>query len=220
MSLGTFHAYRDSVRWRLTPEGVEIEGVGGERTPEEPEIVDRAWELFGDDVNRAAEAEGIPSALILAAICTESAGGDPRAVYETPGYVSDERTPDRVCVGLMQTLLSTARHAVGKDVDREWLLQVENSIAAGTAYIREQSRDTQLDPPLVAAAWAAGGLRHDPSEKNRWRLRQGMMKDCFALGGYCDRFVRFFNDAVVLLVDAKKPPSVGIDRLLDGKYSA
>lgn len=28
MALTQFHGYRDSVRWRLTPQGVEIEGKG------------------------------------------------------------------------------------------------------------------------------------------------------------------------------------------------
>jgi hypothetical protein len=217
MSLGEFHGYRDSVRWRLTSEGIEIEGAGTERTDEHPQIADRAWELFADDVNRAAEAHGISSALILAGICTESAGGDPRAVYEAPGYVSDESTPDRVCVGLMQTLLSTASHVVGKEVDREWLLQPENSIAAGAAYMEQQSDITHLDPPLVAAAWSVGALRHDPSDANRWRLQQGVMKACYGPGRYFDRFVHFFNDSVMMLMDSKPAPSVGIDALLNGK---
>jgi hypothetical protein len=217
MPLGKFHGYRDGVRWRLTSEGIEIEGSGTERTAEQSRIVNHAWELFADDVNRAADAHGIPSALILAGICTESAGGDPRAVYETAGYVSDERTPDRVCVGLMQTLLSTASHVVGKEVDREWLVQPENSIAAGAAYMQAQSEITHLDPPLVAAAWAAGALRHDPSDANRWRLQQGLMRACFGPGRYCDRFVHFFNDAVLTLMDAKSAPSVGIEILLNGK---
>jgi hypothetical protein len=220
MSLGTFHGYRDSVRWRVTPDGIEIEGSGTERTKDRPDIALRAWELFADDINPVADAYRIPCALIVAAICNESAGGDPRAVHMTSGYLSDEETPDKVCVGLMQTLISTASRALEKDVDREWLLQADNSLRAGAAFMQQQSQDTKLDPPLVAAAYAAGRLRYDPSEANRWRLHQGSLRQCLVAGGYTDRFVRFLNDAVQMLGEARTPPSVGIDTLLNGKYKS
>jgi hypothetical protein len=217
LSLGTFHGYRDSVRWRVTPDGVEIEDSGTERPTGKAGIATRTWELFAYEITAAAADYDVPCAHVVAMICTESAGGDPEALHVIEGYVSDEETPDRVCVGLMQTLLSTARDAVGKDVDRKWLLDAGNSIQAGAAHIQRQAEHTRLDPPLVAAAWAAGRVRYDPNQANRWRLQQGLMRQCFMAGGYCDRFVRSFNEGTEVLARAETRPAVGIEKLLDGK---
>jgi hypothetical protein len=43
------------------------------------------------------------------------------------------------------------------------------------------------------------------------------MKACYGPGRYFDRFVHFFNDSVMMLMDSKPAPSVGIDALLNGK---
>src|SRR4029078_6793694 len=88
-----------------------------------------------------------PAELIVATVCTESAG-KADAVREEPGYTSDEATPNRVSIGLTQTLLSTAREAMQMSFDRNWLLDPANAIEAGTAYIGQQSRLTSLEPPL------------------------------------------------------------------------
>ncbi|HYP54108.1 MAG TPA: transglycosylase SLT domain-containing protein, partial [Pyrinomonadaceae bacterium] len=196
MKLTVYHAYENSVRWRLTPRGVEIEGSGVERTKGAPATVTRVWERFSDEINRTARARRVPCALIIACICTES-GGRPDSVRLEPGYKSDEETPHRVSPGLMQTLISTAREAVGRRVDREWLLVPGNSIEAGTAYIAKQFKQTGFDPPLVGAAYNAGSLRHQDGSQNRWKLRQ------YPIGTskHCDRFVQFFNDAVYVLAN-------------------
>ena len=212
MSLAEFHGFHDSVRWRVTAAGVEIEGSGVERTKGEPRTVTRAWESFGDHINRTARGYRVPCALILATICTES-GGKEDAVRLEPGYVSDEKTPGKVSVGLMQTLISTAREALQATVDRSWLAIGRNSIEAGTAYIARQARITRLDPPLVAAAYNAGGLYHQTGSGNRWKLRQYPI----GTGAHCDRFVRFFNDAVFVLARHPTRPAVGLDVLLGDK---
>ena len=41
---------------------------------------------------------------------------------------------------------------------RAWLLEPDNSIQAGTAYIASQSSKTDLDPPKVSCAYNAGGV--------------------------------------------------------------
>jgi hypothetical protein len=214
--LTDFHGFGDSVRWRLGPTGLEVEGSGVERTPGAPSTVTRVWESYGDDVNAAATEFGVPCVLIVATICTES-GGRADAVRLEPGYKSDAETPAKVSPGLMQTLISTARAALGKpDVDRAWLLVPRNSIRAGTAYIAQQKAHTNIDPPLVAAAYNAGSLRANDSAKNRWKLVQ------YPIGTseHCDRFVKWFNDAVVVLKDHAKRPSVGYDVLLGAAPAA
>jgi hypothetical protein len=147
--------------------------------------------------------------LIVATICTES-GGRADAFRLEPGYISDEKTPNKVSPGLMQTLISTARDVLQMSVDRAWLLEPAHAIEAGTAYIARQSCSTRLDPPLVAAAYNAGRLAHQSGSHNRWKLRQ------YPLGtsAHCDRFVAFFNDAVAVLATHAIRPSVGIDVLL------
>lgn len=85
--------------------------------------------------------------MIIANIATESSGKADAARRE-PGYVSDRETPHRVSYGLMQTLISTARAAIGdSSIDRDYLLDPDGSIRAGTAYIAQQSKKTQFDPP-------------------------------------------------------------------------
>ena len=208
-NLTDFHGFKDSVRWRLTPDGVEIEGSGVERTRGAPATVTRVWNDFGDAINRTARARRVPCALIVATICTES-GGRADAVRIEPGYTSDEATPHRVSPGLMQTLISTAREAMQMSFGRDWLLIPGNSIEAGTAYIAQQGRLTGFDPPLVAAAYNAGRLAHQAGAQNRWKLRQFPI----GTGKHCDRFVRFFNDAVAVLAAHRLRPAVSLDTLL------
>ena len=209
MSLKEWHAFQDGVRWRLTPEGVEIDGTGVERTRGAPATVTRVWEAYAAEINRSARSYQVPCVLIVATICTES-GGDASAVRLEPGYRSDDETPNKVSPGLMQTLISTAREALQMSFDRQFLLVPGNSIAAGTAYIARQAKLTQLDPPLVAAAYNAGRLAYQAGERNRWKLRQ------YPIGtsAHCDRFVRFFNDAVHVLARHATAPSVALDALL------
>ncbi|HYR11863.1 MAG TPA: transglycosylase SLT domain-containing protein [Longimicrobium sp.] len=210
-SLREWHGYEESVRWRLVPEGVEIEGSGVERTRGRPTTVTRVWDTFGDAIDAVARARQVPVPTIIATICTES-GGNPEAVRLEPGYRSDEETPHRISVGLTQTLLSTAGETLGRPVDRDWLRVPRNAIDAGTAYIARQARTTRLDPPLVAAAYNAGRLAYNPGERNRWKLRQYPI----GTGAHCDRFVRFYNDAVFMLASHSRSPAVGHQTLLEG----
>jgi hypothetical protein len=201
MGLDAFHtAFADGVRWRVTADGVEIEGSGVERTAGEPATMSRIWDAYRAPIERTARARRVPCALIVATIATESAGRAD-AVREEPGYRDDDETPHRISVGLMQTLISTAREALQLSCDRRWLLEPANSIEAGTAYIARQARLTQLDPPLVAAAYNAGRIAEQRSSQNRWRLRQYPI----GTGRHCDRFVRFYNDAIAVLGPAPAP---------------
>ena len=134
-----FHAFQDSVRWRVTPRGVAVEGKGVERTPGVPGDRTRVWDLYHDQINAAATRFGVPAQLIVATICTESSGRAD-AIRLEPRFVSDAATPDQVSPGLMQTLISTARAALNNpNIDRKWLFVPGNSIMAGTAYIASQA---------------------------------------------------------------------------------
>ena len=191
--LTTLHGYRNSVSWRLCTKGLEVGGLI-ERTRSQPATVRLVWKDFREAINHAALEFEVPVELIIATICTETRG-DPAAVRTEPGYVSDRETPHRVSPGLMQTLISTARSALGdKAIDRAWLLRPENSIRAGTAYIANQARKTRLDPPVVAAAYNSGSVYHQKGRGNRWKMRQYPI----GTGEHVDRFVRWFNDCFTM----------------------
>jgi Transglycosylase SLT domain len=212
MTLTDYHAFKDSVRWRLTANGVDIEGSGVERSAGAPVTARRVWKHHAEAINRVARRWQVPCALIVATVCTESAAR-PDAVRKEPGYTSDEETPHKISAGLMQTLISTARDTLRISLDRAWLLEPENSLNAGTGYIAQQSNITGLDPPLVAAAYNAGKLAHQTGAQNRWKLRQFPI----GTGKHCDRFVRFFNDTLVVFAESATKPAVGIDELLAGR---
>jgi len=193
--LATPQQFRDSVTWRLTPQGISVGTEPPLGTPGDPVTVRRILSTFGSAIADTGKRRRVPAELIIATIAVESSG-QPDARREEPGYVSDSATPDQVSVGLMQTLLSTANQALGRsDIDSAWLTNGANSIEAGTAYIAQQLPATGYDPPKVGCAYNAGSLRYDASPSNRWRMVQ------YPLGtsDYGDKFVAFFNDALSVL---------------------
>ncbi len=199
------HGIFGSVEWRLAEDGIRIADAGPEVTGGPPLTVRRVWEDFGVSISRWCGAFDVPVELILATICTET-GGKPEALRTEPGYVSDEATPDRVSPGIMQTLISTAREALDdRNIDRDWLLVADNSIQAGTAYISQQRRKTDLDPPKVACAYNAGSVIRNDGPGNRWKMRQ------FPIGTshHADRFVAWFNDAFRYFETLDSPPGNG-----------
>lgn len=187
----SFHNPYGGTRWRITTRGVEVEGIGIERTSGDPLTIIRIWETYRTFIEKAAFRFSVPVEYILATIAVETQG-KPNAVRLEPGYISDEKTPHRVSVGLTQTLLSTASTAMGIHVTREWLLDPENAILAGTKYIRMQSTHSLLDGPMVFAAYNAGGVYLQNGATNRWKMRQ------FPIGTsqHCDRALKWLNDAV------------------------
>jgi hypothetical protein len=203
--LADFHrAFAGGVRWRLTLDGVEIEGSGIERTSGSPTTVTKIWTNFHDDINQWSQDFNVPAVIIIATIATESSGRAD-AIRKEPGYVSDSATPGRISVGLMQTLISTARGTLhDSTIDRDDLKTSNISIKAGTSFIADQRSKTLLDPPKVACAYNAGSIFENRNTGNRWRMRQ------FPIGTskHCDRFVQFFNDAVFILKSTPMPVRV------------
>jgi soluble lytic murein transglycosylase-like protein len=193
--------FADSVAWALVGDGVAIGGAPPAGTPGEPRTI-RALighRVVGPAILRVAAEEGVPVELVLATIATESAGGRrsvedaPAARREEPGFVSDEATPHRVSVGLMQTLISTAREVMNDPtIGDAWLRVPENAIRAGVGYIRRQAPRTRLDPPVVACAYNAGDVHYQGGAGNRWKMRQYPI----GTGAHADRFVAFCTDAM------------------------
>ncbi|PNG26721.1 transglycosylase SLT domain-containing protein [Methylocella silvestris] len=177
--------FADGVSWALTASGVSIDGAAAMGTPGEPSTVRKIWTNFGAPCAAAAQKYGVPVELIVATIATES-GGDPTARRFEP-KINDQS------VGLMQTLVGTARGALRRPtLTADDLLDPAVSINAGTAYIAEQRGSTHFDPPLVAAAYNAGSIRRDEAPANRWKLL------CYptGTGHHIDKYVAFFSDCM------------------------
>lgn len=204
------HKFQDSVSWRLTAEGISIDQKKPETTGGEPKTVRSVWQRFSAPLEEWSMKFGVPVELIIATICTETRG-DPDAVREEPGYVSDDQTPGRISPGLMQTLISTARRTLGDDsINRSWLLKPENSIRAGTACIASQWTSTNFDPPKVACAYNAGGIYYNQSDANRWKMRQYPINS----SDHADRFVKWFNDCFVMFNKDGFKPEVSLYRFI------
>jgi hypothetical protein len=188
--------------WSLTAAGVVTDrgAIPGGPAHEAAMLrVLRDW--FAAPIQAQARRRGVPVELIAACICTESAGGttsfaaSAAAERREPGFRSNDATPHRVSIGCMQTLISTAAGTLGRPVTAEELRRPDISIEAGTAYIAQAAGRTLLDPPVVACAYNAGSIRHDPSTANRWR----MVQHPIGTGAHADRFVAYFNAGLRLL---------------------
>jgi hypothetical protein len=196
-ALAEFHRRFDGgERWRLTVAGLEtdagpVASTGEHRAKARTVLGD--W--FRDPIRRHAARNSVPVELIVATICTESAGNRQsaaacaRAERRERGFRDYVSTPHRVSLGCMQTLISTATSVLGRPVSHIELLDPDVSIEAGTRYIAQEAAKTRLDPPVVACAYNAGGVYPEPSADNRWRMRQ------YPIGtsAHADRFVAYFN---------------------------
>jgi hypothetical protein len=191
-------------KWKLTKQGVLITGQDLPRTKGDPTTASATWQNYRESFEKSACAYGVPVELLIATACTES-GGDADAIRKEPGYISDEETPNRISPGLMQTLISTARAAMGDNaINRQQLLTADTAIRAGAAYIKQQAVRTNLgtnfDPPLVGIAYNAGSLRH--AANNPWGLVQ---TDRGNGKFHADAYVEYFNDTFAVL--STQPPA-------------
>ncbi|REE22149.1 transglycosylase-like protein with SLT domain [Paraburkholderia sp. BL27I4N3] len=189
--------FSSSELWRLSRDGVTLQNEANASCTDADHA--QALKVFTEQKEALAtilSKVAVPIELVIACICAES-GGRVKAERREPGCskVDPALTPGRVSVGLMQTLLGTARDALRRPaLAPDDLCDPLISIEAGATYIWRQARLTGFDPPLVAAAYNAGGLRFNDSPTNRWKLVQ------YPIGtsAHVDRFVGAFNAAMRL----------------------
>jgi hypothetical protein len=184
------HCYVSAgVSWTVGVQGVAVEGATISGTSGKPVTFTSIFEQYGALCSTAAIEFGVPIELIVATIAVESGGRASSERYEPKLKESS--------IGLMQTLVSTARSALkDQNMAPQALYEPEMSIRAGTAYIAQQLGISHFDPPKVAAAYNAGSLRLDSGERNRWRML------CYptGTGQHIDRFVQFYNDTAAVLI--------------------
>lgn len=195
-------ADQGGIRWRWTPLGIEIEGSGVERTAGEPATIRRIWRDLTKIFTHWSAASEIPVEILLATAATETRGDSWKTRFE-PDFKSYDTTPDKVSIGLMQTLLSTARAVTGLPLTHRDLCDPNISVRAGALYIKQQAKVTQLDPILVACSYNSGGIYVDHGPANRFKLR------CFPIGtgAHLDRFVKWFGDAVAVIAALDPAPA-------------
>lgn len=197
MNLYTYHnPFPDGKRWKITSDGIKVEGEGLIRSKGEPKTILTLWEDFGMEMLQASFESLCPLDMLVAMIPIEAARikgtlkFDPESNRFEPGYISDTQTPHRRSVGLGQTLISTAAqmnklHDFGLNVTSELLKDPYYSLLLSGAYITYQTLRYRPDPVLICGAYNAGSLRH--TMRNEWRiLTYGPTR--------MDRYVSWFND--------------------------
>lgn len=216
MNLSEYHhKFPDSVQWRVTPDGVEVYGQG--LITYSDAALKRAktfMNRYGDSFLYAAVQYHVPVEILVACALTEADIKEPETCFrKEPGYISDEKTPHRISVGLCQMLISTARQTMRcKDIDRPWLYNPDNSILACASYMRDLNFNWQTgyDPIYSACAYNAGGLYEQKGRNNRWKLRQYPI----GTGRHADRFAEYFGAVMQLTKDRENWKATSIRNLL------
>jgi hypothetical protein len=114
------------IRWWLTREGIILENdKSPERTVGEPVTVRRIWSNYSKFIEAACAKYGVPIELVVTVIAVESRG-----------QIDADRVEvdSRESVGLMQTLIGTAKDMLQPTLTAADLIKPEISINAGTAY--------------------------------------------------------------------------------------
>ncbi len=193
-----WHAFHNSVRWRMSKRGVVLCGRHLSIKRHERyrlDLVSEAWNRYGPLIRASAKLYRVPAELIIAVMVNES-GLKPKAHQIYSGYISDEKTPQRISVGLGATLISTARYMLkDNSIDRDWLSDPANSIRIIGVYLDRHYKMNGFDPVRTAAAYNAGGIYRDASKGNRWRMRNYPLGH----GIYIDHFVLVANQAMRFL---------------------
>ncbi len=204
-ALQVWHNYGSgSVYWRLTEQGVEIQGKGVQTQTTSIRQVQRIWNAYQAQIRAASEKHQVPIPAILATIVTES-GGKPDAYRFEPAfydrYLKDTSPwtenpyygePKRISAsyGLMQIMYTTA-YNIGFRGKPEDLYDPATAIDVSTAYIASaaQRKQHQWDPPKIACAYNAGSVR--PTKKNAWGMHYHP--------GHLDRWIPAYNSAVKVI---------------------
>jgi len=219
-----WHARFNGQRWRADASGVYTKGFDDGRTPMrtdgQPVTMRRIWALLGDAILAASRKHGIPPALVMMVIATETASyrnygfTGPFTFRWEPGVKVNDVTPNLFgdySVGPMQILATTARWVIGTqrlDYDAFKtapvferrpeppqslpLYDAAANIDVGAAVIKQRWAQSGDDPILVAASYNAGGVYS--SDDNPWRIR------CY--GNHLDRAAQWYGDACFVLKEA------------------
>lgn len=194
--------YRRGRGWRYECDGtISIERMSGTpRTKGEPTTMRRLETDYGEHIAEASERFGISTATIASVIILESVPIKGSFSRNPNSYRWEERIQEP-SVGLMQTLVSTARamdkyYKLGLAPNGKTLKDPRTSILLGTAYLaRQAERYETTDGVLLQAAFNAGGVYYSKFSKgpdgkpvpNEWHMRTHA-------ADRTERFIKWHND--------------------------
>ena len=222
---GDWHSTFEGREWRHDERGVYVrdhaEGREPLRTWGEPVTCRTIWALLADEIVTTSNRHGIPPAIIMMVIATETAfarrygfTGPHTFRWEAHVKVKDVSPPlwGDYSAGPMQTLATTARWVIRQqrlDYDPFQVAPVFErrpqppeslplylpaiNIDIGAAAIKQRMAETGHDPILVAATYNAGGLYKNA--QNRWHLR--------STGDHLDRAASWYGDACAVLKEVQ-----------------
>jgi LysM repeat protein len=209
--LSAWHNYGDgTIYWRVTAKGVEIQGKGLVKDSKYTRQAADIWKKYQQPILTASQKYGVPVAVLIATISTESSG-DPKSYRYEPAfydrYIKDNalwkenafyQFPKRIAAsyGLMQIMYTTAFSA-GFQGKPEDLYDPAANIAVSAAYIASpfQQKQHEWDPPKIACAYNAGSVR--PTKQNAWGM--------FCYPGHLDRWIPSYNGAIEVTGIEKVP---------------
>jgi peptidoglycan L-alanyl-D-glutamate endopeptidase CwlK len=222
---GDWHSTFEGREWRHDERGVYVrdhaDGLEPLRTRGEPVTCRTIWALLADEIVTISNRHGIPAAIIMMVIATETAFArsygftGPYTFRWEPGVKVKDVSPSLwgdYSAGPMQTLATTARWVIRQqDLDYDpfqvapvferrpqppeslplYLPAINMEI--GAAAIKQRMTETGHDPILVATTYNAGGLYKNV--QNAWHLR--------STGDHLDRAARWYGDACAVLKEVQ-----------------
>jgi hypothetical protein len=185
---------------------VEVEGEGVLRTSGEPLTMRQMREDYGPELDEAAAHFDVPVEWIMAMVTIEAVRIKGTRTWDPRSYRYESRIDD-ASVGLMQTLIGTARDMQrrydlyqGERIDRAFLEVPLHSLMLGTAYMRYQldryDDEWGQDPVILTGTYNAGSLRLDKPNKDG-KLNPFMVRTYGPERTH--KFLRFLGDAVAVM---------------------
>lgn len=181
------HRYGDGTAWAYVASGITEDG-GGPRVNTQT-LIDEAFVAFGNDLRAVATAEAMPIELLAAAICliseTHGTAAAATHVQYIDGFESFETTPTLCYAGCTGLRWDRITQLVGATTLEAYLAAPATAITAAAQHMLAALNETRFQPPMMASAYNAVGLRYDPASP--WRMTQGAQ---------ITSFIGWFNTAV------------------------
>jgi len=188
------HRYGDGIAWAYVASGITEDG-GGPRVNTQ-QLVDDVFDTFGADLRTASSNAAVPIELLVSAVClvaaTHGATAAATHVQYIDGFESFETTPTLCYAGCTGLRWDRITQIVGSTTLEAYLADPQTAIDAAADHMLAAIPETRFQPPMMASAYNADGLRDDGTAS--WRMAQNTQ---------ITNFVGWFNTAVhALQLDA------------------
>ncbi len=186
-SLLSQHRYAEGIAWAYVATGITEDG-GGPRVNTQT-LVDEVFVAFGDDLRTVAVDAAVPIELLSSAVClvaeTHGTAAAATHVQYLDGFESFETTPTLCYAGCTGLRWDRIVQLMGATTLDAYLADPSTAITAAAQHMLATIGETRFQPPMMASAYNAEGLRYDTT--SRWRMAQAAQ---------IDSFIGWFNTAV------------------------